>query len=219
MLIFFAFFSQTYGQGTSGVSLSALITSSNVIFVPFLAWLFEKRKPSKIIFLFAFITMIGLMVLNWSQGELKISFGALLIFVCAVLFATQIAYLGAFCKDDNVIQLTFYQLLTSAIFSLISFLLFSKPITMQQISLGIWPTVYLAVFSTCLCYYLQTYAQQHIKSEYAGIILSMEGVFGAFFAVILAYESVRANIIGGGLIVIACVFLVNFLQLKKQKNK
>lgn len=82
--------------------------------------------------------------------------------------------------------------------------------------------IYLAVMSTCLCYFLQTRAQKHVNAARAGVIFSLEGVFGSLFSVLMGFEKMRINlVVGGGLIVLACI-LVNIdisVWLKKRVVK
>jgi drug/metabolite transporter (DMT)-like permease len=54
----------------------------------------------------------------------------------------------------------------------------------------------------------QTWAQAHLPPARAAIIMSMEPVFAAVFAVLLGGESVTARMLIGGLMVLSAMLIV-----------
>jgi len=82
---------------------------------------------------------------------------------------------------------------------------------------GILPIIYLGLFSTCICYLIQTTAQKYTSPTKAGIIMSMEGFFGSLFSVVLGIEILTKNLIIGGTLVLTSVILVE-VKLKKRKS-
>ncbi|NMD38680.1 MAG: EamA family transporter [Christensenellaceae bacterium] len=210
-IIFFAFFIQTVGQRSLEISLVSLITASNVAMVPFFSWIFDKKRPKKSVLILSFTTFIGIAILNYKNGTLSFNIGALLILICAALFALHISYLGRFSSKVNASNLTFWQLFTAAVISAIVWLINGEGITQTQIQNGIIAVMFLGVFSTAICYYLQTKAQQNVPAYFVAIILSMEGVFGSGFSALLGYETLSSNVIIGGTIIIACVIAINLL--------
>ena len=75
----------------------------------------------------------------------------------------------------------------------------------------------LGVFSTCLCYFLQTTAQKHVNSTKAAIILSTESLFGSIFSVLLGYDPLSAQMVVGGVIILASIILPEFSFGKKEE--
>lgn len=210
VILFCGFYSQTIGQGFTNVSNSAFLTSTNVVMIPFIVWLISRKKPNTKTFILAFTTLIGIGVLTLNPAEgLSFGTGDLLTILCAVFFALHISYLGLFSYGLNTKLLTLIQLAVAAIISLFVLLVFdSASINIESLSVGIWPALYLAVFSTCLCYFLQTKAQQNIAPGKAGIILCTEGLFGSLFSIVLGLEPLTASIIIGGIIIITSVILM-----------
>ncbi len=82
---------------------------------------------------------------------------------------------------------------------------------------GMSAVVYLGVFSTCLCYFLQTTAQKHVNSTKAAIILSTESLFGSIFSVLLGYDPLSAQMVVGGVIILASIILPEFSFGKKEE--
>ena len=210
VLLFIGFFSQTYGQAFTNVSSSAFLTSTNVVMIPFIVWIITKQRPSLKSFVLAFSTLIGIGFLTLKPSEsIGLGKGEIFIVLCAIFFALHISYLGTSARKINPRILTFLQMFVAGICSLTSFLILDRNnITSSMIQNGLLPAVYLALFSTCLCYFLQTYSQQHVSASKAGIIMSMEGLFGTLFSIVLGLESLTSSIIIGGLIILLSVILM-----------
>ncbi len=220
LLLFFAFYLQIIGQKSTTISTSAFLTATNVIMVPFVVWIISKNRPKLKFFFLAFVTFIGITILTFdpSQG-ISVNIGALLILLCAVLYAIHIAYLGIVSKGLNVKLLTLLQLATCGIISTILFFIsdFSSTPSSAYIN-GILPALYLGLFSTCFCYFFQTKAQQIVPPSKVGIILCTEGLFGTIFSVVLGLEAFKMNILVGGILIILSVMLseIDFKSKKKQ---
>lgn len=75
---------------------------------------------------------------------------------------------------------------------------------------------YLGLFSTCLCYFLQTLAQKHTTPAKAGVLLSTEGLFGSVFSVALGMEALTVNLVAGGLIILASVTLMELFSTEEK---
>lgn len=203
-----AFFAQTIGQGMTKISNVAFITASNVVMIPFILWIMARVRPSARALVLSVVTMAGICLLSVSFSQtLSLAWGDAVVLLCAILFAAHIAYLGHACKQDDPAVVTFWQLLTAGILSLAALLIRAPEITAPQLRQGLLPMVYLGLFSTAFCYYMQTSAQRYIPPAQAGVILSMEGVFGASVSLLLGLEVFRLNMALGGLLVTASVVL------------
>ncbi|GMQ57408.1 DMT family transporter [Vallitalea sediminicola] len=209
-ILFVAFYTQTVGQSTTTVSNSAFITATNVIMVPFIVWLITRKRPPLKSFILAIFTLIGVGVLTISpmNGISSFNFGDLMIFVCAIGFALHIAYLEIAVKNSSAKIITFVQITTAAILSIVVLLIFDMD-SFASIDLesGLPAVLYLGIFSTCICYFMQTAAQKYTSASKTGIILSMEGFFGTLFSVILSLEPLTVKIIIGGAIILSAVIL------------
>lgn len=210
VLLFGAFYSQTIGQGMTTVSNAAFITATNVVMIPFILWLLYKKRPSTLALVLSFCTMIGIVLLTWQPGAgMRFNTGDLVVLLCAFLFALHIVYLGSRCNEDPATLITFWQLLTAGVISAVLWLIIGEKPTAVQLEAAFLPVLYLGIFSSCLCYYLQTKAQQYVSPGTAGIVLSLEGVFGSFFSVLLGLEAFRLNMVFGGAIITLCIAMMS----------
>ena len=81
---------------------------------------------------------------------------------------------------------------------------------------GDWlSVVYMAVFPGALALLGQTWAQAHLAPTRTAIIMSMEPVFAAFFAVLLGGESAGPRMLVGGALVLAAMLLVELVPRRK----
>jgi len=206
--LFGAFYAQTAGQALTRVSSAAFITATSVVMIPLITWAMAGRRPGAREVLLCLASMGGVLLLtvDFSQG-LMFSAGDLLVLLCAALFALHTAYVGHYCARDDAACVTFWQLATAGAAALIALAVRRPPVSAAQLALGAWPVAYLGLFSTCLCYLLQTRAQQRVPAAQAGVVLSMEGVFGTLFALMLGLEPPRLMMALGGALIMLSVIL------------
>lgn len=220
-MLFAGFYLQTLGQSRTTVSNSSFITATNVVMVPFIVWFFTKEKPRTKYFILGAMALLGSAVLtvNFAEG-LSFQLGDLFVFSSAICFALHIAYLGIWGQGKDSKHLTFLQMIVSGVFALIFMLIFDREaIDIVIIKAALPSTAYLAVFSSCVCYYLQTTAQQHTSPSKTGIILCLEGFFGSVFAVLLGIDQLTATLVVGGAIILSSAILseVELPRFKKRK--
>jgi len=223
VLLFTGFYLQTAGQALTTISNSAFITATYVIMVPFVAWIIVKQKPTIKIVVLAFVVLIGVGVLTLSPGQgLKLNVGDLLILLCALAFASHVAYVEIAVSSSSPKIITFIQISVAAILSIIGLFVFDFPaIAVADYAKGLPAVLFLGVFSTCLCFFMQTSAQKRTSAAKVGIILSTEGFFGTLFSILLGLEPLTAKIMIGGIIIITAVILTetNFGPKKKVVNE
>ncbi len=219
-ILFLGFYLQTLGQSLTTVSNSSFLTSTNVVIVPFIVWFFTKESPKMKYYVLGLTSLagIGILTINFQEG-LSFQVGDLIVLASAICFALHIAYLGVYGKGQDNKHLTFLQMAVAGLCALVFLLVFdSGSIHADVIVKALPSTTYLAIFSSCICYYIQTTAQQYTKPSKAGIILCMEGFFGSVFAVLLGIDELTAALIIGGTIILTSV-IMSEIDMKKWKTK
>ena len=208
ILLFAAFYTQTLGQGQTSISNAAFLTATNVIMVPFLLWLFRRKRPPLRTFMLCLVTMAGVVLLTARSGAvLSLGRGDLLVLLCALLFAMHITWLDLGCSGEEPTKIAFVQLLTAGVCGGLAVLASGQPASAEQLRDGLLPVLYLGVFSTGVCYFLQTWAQKYVRASEAGIILSAEGLFGTLFSLLLGLEDFRWSMALGGLMITVSIVL------------
>ena len=193
---------QTLGQMQTGVSNTAFITAIYVVIVPFIIWIVKRKPPKLKMFILVFTTLIGVLVLTYTKGTALFSFtiGDVYLLICAVGFAAHIVFLGTKASSLNPTRITFIQLLVSAILGTILFFSTESPASIDvNWTIGLPAILYVGIFSTAVCYFLQTWAQTITTPSKAAIIMSAETFFGPLFALLIGLEVFRINILIGHL--------------------
>jgi drug/metabolite transporter (DMT)-like permease len=68
--------------------------------------------------------------------------------------------------------------------------------------------LYMALIAGALALVVQTWAQAHLPATRAAVIMTMEPVFAAGFAVAFGGESLTARMLLGGALVLVAMYLV-----------
>ena len=218
LLLFLGFVFQTVGQSKTTISNSAFLTATNVVFVPFIVWVITGRKPSNRIFFLALMTFAGVSILTVSPSNMmNFNIGDIYVLICAVLFASHISYLGRAVKNSNSKKITFIQIFIAAVLSLAGLGFTGLDVSADiNFVAGVPSILYLGLFSTCLCFFMQTSAQKIANPSKAGIILSTESLFGTMFSILMGMEPFTLKIAAGGLVI---MFSVIMTELSPQTNK
>lgn len=219
VLLYLSFYLQTFGQGLTTVSNTAFFTATNVVMVPFLSWPVMKKRPQLKTVFFTLLSLAGVAVLSYTNGSFSLNSGDFLILLCAFTFALHITFLEKAGRGTDAGIINFYQIATAAVISLVVFLFDRQPLPAFDFAAGVMPVVYLGIFSTCLCYFLQTKAQQHLTAAVAGVILSLEGFFGSSFSVLLGLEKLTVSLVAGGALVILATVLMNWDQSRSFQSE
>lgn len=206
--LFLGFFLQTEGAQFITASKVAFFTGSNVIFVPFLAWIIYKKKPLLSSFVAAIITIIGLYFLSFADGLEEVKIGDLFALLCAIAFAVHLILIDAVLKYVDGIRLAVWQLIIAGTISL-SFALTTKtPLNMEIISNEVIISfLYLAIFGSGIAYLLQTVSQKYVSVSKTSVLLNMEAFLGALCGVIFMKDRMTFNFILGGICVISAIFI------------
>ncbi|NMP36679.1 MAG: DMT family transporter [Clostridiales bacterium] len=220
--LFSGFYTQVWGLNFTSLSHNGFLTAVNVVLVPFIAWLIMKKRPSVKVFVSSAVCLGGVMVLTYTGDRISFNRGDILTVLCAVLFATHIAYTQKCAEEIDTAKLTFLQMLFAFIYAIPVFLAFDmRSLAGCDIS-GLPAVIYLGLFPTCLCFFLQTFAQKVIPAGPSAVVLCTESLWCSVLSVLLGYEAVTLNmVLGGAIILISIVMLEVKIKGKKavQKSK
>lgn len=218
--LFLGFFLQTLGLNYTTPSKNAFITSVNVVIVPFIGLLLYKRRIDKFGMASSFMAIIGIAILSLS-ADFTVNLGDVLTLLCAFGFAFQIFFTSEFVHNHNPIALTAVQFTVAFILSLIA-QIFMGELKLNADASGYMGILYLSVFSTTICFLLQTICSKMVDGTRVAIILSTEAVFGTILSIIILGEPVTVRMIIGSLIIFASVITaetkLSFLPFFKNKQ-
>jgi drug/metabolite transporter (DMT)-like permease len=206
---------QTVGLAHTTASVSGFITGLYVVATPVIAAVILKVRIGATTWAAVGLATIGLGVL--SLNGFAIGYGELVTLISAVVYAGHIVALGRVSTPATVLSLSLVQV---AVITVICGLLAVLPVSdtgLQLPSRGAdWLAVgYLALVAGALTMTLQTAAQARISPSRAAVIMAMEPVWAAGFAVAVGGESVTARMVVGGLAILSAMYLV---ELAPRRN-
>jgi drug/metabolite transporter (DMT)-like permease len=212
---------QTAGLAHTAASVSGFVTGLYIVATPLLTALLLRRRVPLLTWLAAVLATLGLGVL--ALHGFALGYGELLTLIAAVIYAGHIVALGRFSTSETTLSLSLMQLIV---------------ITLVTVVAAWWPTagsaggiqlpssgddwlivLYLALGASAMTMVLQTWAQAHIEPSRAAVIMAMEPVWAAAFAVALGGETVTLRMIIGGLAIVSAMYLVERPQQLRIRTK
>ena len=198
---------QTQGLATTPASVSGFITGTYVVLTPvFTALLLRERVPGST-WVAVLLATAGLALL--SLNGFSVGIGESLTLMAAALYALHIVGLGRYSANTIATGLSVVQMIVIAALSVIGAL--PSGIVLPSTP-GQWASVlYMVVFASIAALWVQTWAQSHMSATRAAIVMTLEPVFAAFFAVTLGSESATWRMVAGGGLVLIAMYAVELL--------
>jgi Permeases of the drug/metabolite transporter (DMT) superfamily len=211
LMLFGGFILQTAGMQLTIISNSAFLTTTNVIMVPFISWMFLRKRPKTRVFVSVAMGFVGVCILTHAfEANIQFNLGDILCLLSAICWAAQIAYTEIAVKNANADSFSFLELAFTAVFSAAYLLVFDtgKLAAIANLPAGLLACLWLGATCTGYAFWAQSVAQRHMNSSKAVLILSMEAVFASLFSVLLGFENFQFTLaLGGGIIMFSIILL------------
>ncbi len=213
--LFLGFATQTYGLQFTTASKQGFLTATYVVMVPLLYWVLYRKRPKLKAFTGSLLTLVGIAFISL-ESNFSLNIGDSLTLFCAIFYAAHIISIEYFAREMDVFKLAFIQIFVAAILStLTAFIMEPLPLAINS---GAWAAImYLAFFSTFLCFTIQTLAQKYTSSSHASIIMSLESVFSAIFGVMILKEKMSSMVLAGCLFIFIAILIVE-IEFKSFKS-
>ena len=196
---------QTLGLELTDAAITGFITGLYVVFTPLIAAVILKARITIFTWVCVGIATIGLGLLSlkgWAIGD-----GELLVLASAFAFAAHIIALGKWSSGRDAYAMTVVQLAMCAVLSGFASL-FEGGYQLPP-DRGVWATViFTAVVCTAVAFVIQTWSQAHMSTTKVAVILTMEVVFAALFAILFGGESLTPQKAIGGVLVVIAMFAI-----------
>ena len=204
------YIAQTLGLERTGAAITGFITGLYVVLTPLIASIVLKEKITKFTWLCIAVATFGLGLL--SIRGFSVGIGEMFVLASAVLFAAHIIALSKWSLGRDVYAMTVIQLTMCAILAGLASAVEGYSLPPDR---GVWSVViFTAVFATALAFIVQTWSQAHMSATKVAVILTMEVVFAALFAILLGGERLTLQTAIGGILVVVAMYLI---VLKEQK--
>ncbi|MDZ7955458.1 MAG: DMT family transporter [Nostoc sp. DedQUE12b] len=202
LLLFFLLAIETIALKTIPANRAAFIVSLSALIVPLLGWLSGKRVLLRT-FLTAGVAVIGIGIMFWEGGELRI--GDLLMFIDTFIYAAYLIFLERVAPRHPTLPLTSVQLMFVAVLGV----LWNNTQILNQFEVirQHWVVIlYLGLVSTAAVIWFQTLAQQWVSSDEAALLYTLEPLFATIFSFSLLGEHLGIRgLIGAILVLLALV--------------
>lgn len=199
---------QTLGLLRTTPSKAAFVTGSGVVLVPVLMALFWGRRINRWVWGGALAALVGLYYLTVPPaGFTELNVGDLLVFVCAVMFALHIIFVGRYSPHHSVGVLSFLQVATTAALTLAALPVLAvtgwEPPRLDWNAELLMAVLITAVLATAVAFSVQVWAQQYTTPTHTAILFSLEPVFAAITSYIVVRERLGGRaLFGAGLILV-----------------
>ena len=200
------FITQTYGLDMTSAAVTGFITGLYVVATPLFEQFFGGKKLGRTVWLSITIATLGLGLL--SLHGFSIGLGEILVLLSAFFYTGQIIGLSKWSSGRDVWTMTFVQILVVAVMTGIAALIEGFQAPPDN---GVWGViVFTAIICTVTAFIIQTWSQALIESTKAAVIMTMEVVFSAFFAVTIGGEILSTRTLIGGLLVVISMYTIVF---------
>ena len=204
LLLGSGFILQTLGLARAGAAVTGFITGLYVVATPVIAALVLKVKISRFTWGCVALATAGLALLSltgWSMG-----IGEFFVLLCAIVFGAHIVALSRWSNGLDAYAMTVVQLATCAL--LTGAISFGQGYEAPANLSGWLVILYTAIICTAIAFVIQTWSQAHMSATKVAVIMTMEVVFAAFFAVIFGGETLTVKVLFGGAMVLAAMFMI-----------
>ena len=191
----------------------AFLIAGYVVLVPFLLWIIMRKRPAVSSFAAGVVALTGIALLSLNE-RLTMGAGEILTLISTGAFALQLILIGLFAKEDNPIQLTFFQFISAGALASIFALIAGQPV----IGAGREAVIYLIVLNTVVAFIAQNVAQRYTKASHASLILSTESLFGFLASAVIYREALSLRTAIGGLMILAAIFVSKLDKTSEQES-
>lgn len=194
---------QTLGLLYTTPAKTGFITGLNVILVPVGAALFLRQRAGAPVILGVLLATIGLALLSLNE-DFSISFGDLLVFICAVCVAAQILLVSRYAPRVSPFRLAAIQIGTMAVACGIISLIFEIPTGLSPLSGSVlFAAAFTGLLATTFAFTAQAWAQRFTSASHIALLFTLEPVTAALFSYLLIGEVLTARALIGCTLILA----------------
>ena len=207
---------QQFAMVTTDAGKAAFITALYIVLVPVFG-IFLGEKVKLRIWGCVLLCIVGVWFISIS-GQAKKQPADILLLLCAAIFAVQIQLVNYYVKRIDGVWISFMQLATSVAVTLVPMLFLEKP-SFDMIVDARYPILYAGILSCGIAYTLQIIGQKYTSPVTAGLIMSMECVFGMLGGVMILHQVPSGREVFGCILVFTAVILsqVEIREIIKKK--
>lgn len=198
---------QTFGLEHTSATMSGFVTGLYVVITPFLAAVVFRERLGVATWAAVALALAGLGTLAF-RGTDGLAFGPgeWLTLASAVMYAAHIASLGRYATPQTASGLAVVQMIVIAVVTTGAAVPDGLVLPPTPADWGV--VLYMAIVAGAGALWAQTWAQSHIDPSRAAILMTTEPLFAALFAITLGGEPLTVQIVAGGVLIVAAMYVV-----------
>ncbi|AQW85006.1 putative membrane protein, putative permease (EamA domain), type 5 [Campylobacter pinnipediorum subsp. pinnipediorum] len=216
LFLFMGFAVQTFALKYIPSSTVAFITGLNVVFVPFVVFVFFAKKIAIYSYMGAFLSALGLYFL--SNTELGFTKGELLSVICALAYTLHIVLTSEFVKKSETMVLVSVQFLVVAVLSLFCAVVFEGSAIPVMNFDFITAVLVTSIFATVIAFYVQTKAQEFTSPIKTSLIFTFEPVTAGIVGYFIGKENISQTQIMGAFAILFGIIISEIGSYKKHSH-
>lgn len=205
---------QQIGLLYTSAGKAGFITALYILIVPVLG-LFVGKKVGRKTWIGVVLAVVGMYLLCITSG-FSISFGDLLVLLCAVSFSFHILTVDYFSPKVDGVKLSCLQFFVCGVLS-IGPMLMEQP-QISQILAAWMPIAYAGILSCGVAYTLQIITQKHLNPTVASLLMSLESVFAVLTGWVVLHERLSTREMLGCVLMFAAIILAQLPQKETGKD-
>lgn len=187
---------------------SAFLSTTYSVMVPFVYWFVTKEFPKLHHLICVLLCLLGVGILSLSGGW-EMSAGDIVTVLSGVPYAVNIVISSIACRNRNALLLTMIELWVVTIFAWI-FVFGGNALPTEFPVSAAGGLIYMGLFATALCLFLQTYGLKYAEPAIGGMLLSLESVFGVLFSVVVYHEKLTIRMLTGFAVIFMAILLAQW---------
>lgn len=225
---FFGYYLQAFAMTTLGgkPGRSAFLISTYCVVVPFVSWLINKKRPTRYNIIAAVMCVGGVALISLpdliADAASPVCLADFVTLCSSLVFVVNIVAIERMAPELDTVLFTILHFLVSALCAIIFTFVVEHNAVPVWTKQSIATVLYLAIPCTSIAVLLQTYGQKYTPASTASLFFSLESVFGMTFSVLLGFETLTANLLFGGLLIVLAIIVtetkLSFLKKRRRNN-
>lgn len=162
------------------------------------------------------LSVVGLYLLCMTENSFALSFGDLLVLICAVLFSIHILVIDYFSPKGDGVVMSCIQFFVCGLLSGIMMFLFETPVLSDILAAWV-PILYAGVLSCGVAYTLQIVGQKDMNPTVASLILCLESVVSALAGWLILHQALSARELAGCFLMFFAIVLAQLPIAQKNQ--
>ena len=224
--------SQKLGLTLTTPTHSAFLENLSCVVVPFLSFLFIRKKPTVLKIVASVICLIGALFLSGidlSTGEIRFGAGEILCSIAGIFYGVNIAGTGAFAKKLDSALYVMIQMSVLFVMSIIAVVFFNfvpiNGVVIEKVKFSIdflplFSIVAYAIVMNAICWIIRAHSQKTVDATFVAIIMPFSSVITGAISILMGKENITSGFVIGvalGILAILVSIFSDLTDIRKEK--